>query len=57
MEKSVKQVIFSFASAYRKGEVFLAQLGYIIGQGNLRKTIKKYFEDFKHLRCGAGGEQ
>jgi len=39
---------FSYvASAYRKGEVFLAQLGYIIGQGNLRKTIKKYFEDFK----------
>jgi len=39
---------FSYsASAYSKGEVFLAQLGYIIGQGNLRKTIKKYFADFK----------
>ncbi len=35
------------ASTYDKGEVFMAQLGYIIGQGNLKKTIKKYFEDFK----------
>ncbi|MCF6347109.1 MAG: M1 family metallopeptidase [Flavobacteriaceae bacterium] len=35
------------ASAYSKGEVFLAQLGYIIGQDNLQKTVKKYFEDFK----------
>jgi len=35
------------ASAYNKGEVFLAQLGYIIGQDNLLKTIKKYYEDFK----------
>jgi len=35
------------ASAYSKGEVFLAQLGYIIGQDNLQKTLKKYFEDFK----------
>ena len=32
--------------AYNKGEVFLAQLGYIIGQENLDKTIKKYFKDF-----------
>jgi len=39
---------FSYgASTYSKGEVFLAQLGYIMGQGNLKKTIKKYFEDFK----------
>jgi len=35
------------ASAYSKGEVFLAQLGYIIGEDNLKKTLKKYFEDFK----------
>jgi aminopeptidase N len=37
-------------SAYSKGAVFLAQLGYVIGEENLRKTIKKYFEDysFKH---------
>ncbi|MFI1772573.1 M1 family metallopeptidase [Thalassobellus citreus] len=33
-------------SAYNKGEVFIAQLGYIIGQDNLKKTIKKYFTDF-----------
>jgi len=34
-------------SAYSKGAVFLAQLGYVIGEDNLAKTIKKYFEDFK----------
>jgi len=34
-------------SAYSKGEVFLAQLGYVIGEENLKTTIKKYFEDFK----------
>lgn len=34
-------------SAYSKGEVFLAQLSYIIGAENLKATIKKYFEDFK----------
>ncbi|WP_346883476.1 M1 family metallopeptidase [uncultured Algibacter sp.] len=33
-------------AAYNKGEVFLAQLGYIIGENNLKKTIKKYFNDF-----------
>ncbi len=33
-------------SAYNKGCVFLAQLGYIIGDDNLKKTIKKYFTDF-----------
>ena len=33
-------------SAYSKGAVFLAQLGYIIGKDNLTKTIKKYFTDF-----------
>ncbi|MDO5969126.1 M1 family metallopeptidase [Flavivirga aquimarina] len=33
-------------SAYNKGAVFLAQLGYIIGEDNLKKTIKKYFNDF-----------
>ncbi|PNQ74827.1 peptidase M1 [Hanstruepera neustonica] len=39
-------------SAYSKGEVFLAQLGYVIGEENLKKTIKKYFNDFafKHPR-------
>ncbi len=34
-------------SAYSKGQLFLTQLDYIIGQDNLDKTIKKYFEDFK----------
>ena len=46
-------------SAYSKGEVFLAQLGYIIGENNLKKTLKRYFDDwaFKHptpndfIRC------
>ncbi|MDP5081123.1 MAG: M1 family metallopeptidase [Winogradskyella sp.] len=33
-------------AAYSKGSVFLAQLGYIIGEDNLNKTIKKYFTDF-----------
>lgn len=34
-------------SAYSKGEVFLVQLGYIIGQENLNKTIKRYYNDYK----------
>jgi len=34
------------AAAYSKGLVFLAQLGYVIGEDNLKKTIKKYFNDF-----------
>lgn len=33
-------------AAYSKGAVFLAQLGYVIGEDNLKKTIKKYFSDF-----------
>ena len=39
-------------SAYSKGEVFLAQLGYVIGEDQLKRTIKKYYEDFafKHPR-------
>ncbi|ALJ05631.1 peptidase M1 [Pseudalgibacter alginicilyticus] len=42
---------FSYgASAYSKGEVFLAQLGYVIGDANLKQTLKKYYQDwaFKH---------
>ncbi len=37
-------------TAYSKGAVFLAQLGYVIGKENLDKTLKKYFDDwaFKH---------
>ena len=40
------------ASAYSKGSVFLTQLGYVIGEDNLAKTIKKYYNDFafKHPR-------
>ncbi|WP_339710775.1 M1 family metallopeptidase [uncultured Kriegella sp.] len=34
-------------AAYSKGSVFLAQLGYIIGQDKLMETIHKYYEDFK----------
>ncbi len=34
-------------NAYSKGEVFLAQLGYIIGQDKLMETLHKYYEDFK----------
>ncbi|MEM9685807.1 MAG: M1 family metallopeptidase [Bacteroidota bacterium] len=34
-------------SAYTKGEVFLAQLGYVIGQENLMNTIRRYYDDFK----------
>ncbi|ULC59697.1 M1 family metallopeptidase [Flaviramulus sp. BrNp1-15] len=33
-------------SAYSKGEVFMAQLGYVIGEDNLKQTIKKYYTDF-----------
>jgi len=37
-------------TAYSKGAVFMAQLGYVIGDENLKKTIKQYFTDwaFKH---------
>ncbi|WP_062055819.1 M1 family metallopeptidase [Aquimarina longa] len=35
------------ASAYSKGAVFLSQLGYIIGEDNLAKTIKRYFKEWK----------
>ena len=37
---------YSIAS-YSKGEVFLAQLEYIIGKENLMKTLKRYYADFK----------
>lgn len=33
--------------AYSKGEIFLAQLGYLIGQENLNKTIKRYYNEYK----------
>lgn len=34
-------------AAYSKGSIFLAQLGYIIGEEKLQETIKKYYADFK----------
>jgi len=33
-------------AAYSKGAIFLSQLGYIIGEENLAKTLKKYYTDF-----------
>jgi hypothetical protein len=33
-------------SAYSKGAVCLAQLGYVIGEENLKKTLKRYFNAF-----------
>jgi hypothetical protein len=35
------------ASAYSKGAVFLAQLGYIIGEEYLSQTLKRYYEEWK----------
>ncbi len=37
----------SSMNAYSKGALFLSQLGYIIGEENRDKTIKKYYQDFK----------
>lgn len=34
-------------SSYVKGSIFLSQLGYLIGEEKLAKTIKKYYVDFK----------
>ncbi|MBT8205400.1 MAG: M1 family metallopeptidase [Eudoraea sp.] len=38
------------ASAYSKGAVFLAQLGYLIGQDKLMQTLREYYRlfQFKH---------
>ncbi|WP_324720182.1 M1 family metallopeptidase [Salinimicrobium sp. HB62] len=35
------------ATAYSKGAVFLSQLGYVIGEENLQKTIKRYYDEWK----------
>ncbi|NJW53800.1 M1 family metallopeptidase [Salinimicrobium oceani] len=35
------------ASAYSKGSVFLSQLGYVIGEENLKKTLKRYYDEWK----------
>lgn len=34
-------------AAYSKGQIFLSQLGYVIGQDKLVETVQKYFNDFK----------
>ena len=34
-------------SAYSKGDIFLVQLGYLIGEDNLMKTLKRYYTEFK----------
>ncbi len=34
-------------AAYRKGEIFLSQLEYIIGKENVMKTLKRFYTDFK----------
>ncbi|MGX7667915.1 M1 family aminopeptidase [Flavobacterium pedocola] len=33
--------------AYSKGNIFLSQLAYLIGEENLLKTLKRYYRDFK----------
>jgi Peptidase family M1 domain len=33
--------------AYSKGNIFLSQLEYLIGKENFRKTLKRYFAEFK----------
>ena len=35
------------AASYSKGAVFLAQLGYVIGQEDLMRTLRKYYADFQ----------
>jgi hypothetical protein len=40
-----KNVAFSVGS-YTKGGMFLSQLNYIIGEENVKKTLKKYYTDF-----------
>ncbi|PTX45022.1 peptidase M1-like protein [Christiangramia gaetbulicola] len=35
------------AAAYSKGAVFLAQLGYVIGEENLAKTLNRYYDEWK----------
>lgn len=34
-------------ASYVKGEIFLSQLEYVIGQENLREAVKRYYRDFK----------
>lgn len=34
-------------SAYTKGSIFLSQLGYLIGEENLQKTLKRFYDEWK----------
>ncbi|MDT0642708.1 M1 family metallopeptidase [Zunongwangia sp. F363] len=34
-------------AAYSKGAIFLSQLGYIIGEDNLQKTLNRYYDEWK----------
>lgn len=34
-------------AAYSKGAMFLTQLGYLIGEANLAKTLKRFFNEYK----------
>tara|TARA_B110000263_G_C15301464_1_gene508210 strand:- start:588 stop:2417 length:1830 start_codon:yes stop_codon:yes gene_type:complete len=49
-EASANRYSYNYAyesSAYNKGAVFLSQLGYVIGQENLSKTLLLYYDEFK----------
>ena len=35
------------STTYSKGSVFLSQLGYVIGQEDLMRTLRRYYADFK----------
>jgi Peptidase family M1 domain len=41
-----QNMLYSIAS-YSKGEIFLAQLGYLIGEDKLAQTIKRFYADYK----------
>lgn len=41
-----QNMIYSI-SAYSKGEVFLTQLGYVIGMDKMMETLKRYYHDYK----------
>ena len=39
-------------AAYSKGTIFVHQLGYVIGEENLDKTLKRYFHEWKFKHPG-----
>lgn len=40
------------AASYSKGAVFIAQLGYVLGQGNLDKGVLRYFDEWSYKHPG-----